>query len=163
MYINNCVLKNGVFWGVEELIIQDTSCLPEYIGSQDCLNYSDIYGIPTKVIEINVDAGNNGTAGNDQASTCHNTCQIIRLGGHYHHSFGQNVADVNTVMGWMLGCEFNDSVTGVGIYHDGNFWLDSCTSHDNIIDIQNSALAHTYIRDFIGSGVNLIIGTIDLY
>lgn len=148
VYMKNCTFGATVF-GVSEFIMQDCVCYSR--GGGDTVNYDLRNTIETVAYEINCNIMTQdlGTS-NIQASTAHNGCTIVRIGGSYHNTGGQNVADVTGGVGqtWMLGCELYESVTGVGVYFSIlTAWLDGVYIHDNSIGIEAPSGTTVYYKN----------------
>ncbi|CAK0772605.1 conserved hypothetical protein [Gammaproteobacteria bacterium] len=165
LYVKNCSIYGPVLAnGQNEIIMQDVNVLPTG-PTGDALNYSPAGGgPPSNVAEINVKAHNLSSGGSDQASTGHLATVIVRVGGEYFDSSGQNIADVSGCKTWVLGSLLHGSRTAlVGFYSGGTAWLDSVTISNNPTDIQNEAACATYVRNLISGGHNIIAGTLTTY
>ena len=146
MYFKNCTIASMTAFGLDEIILQNCN---SWVATGDCMNYDLRNTIATKSYEINCNFQNRATAGQDQASTTHNGCTIVRVGGIYHDISGQCCADVSGGQTWMLGCEFyNSRVANVGYYCDVNTaWLDGVYIHDLNIGLQIAATRTLYYRN----------------
>lgn len=114
-------------------------CVARYNG-QDGFNYKGGWD----ALEIDVVGGLNGwgtqpegTNGNDQSSTAHDTVQIVRIGGDYRFARDQSIADVNTSQVAIFGATVGDSrVTtasdtgnaGLRAVNDCVMYAERCTS-----------------------------------
>jgi len=145
-YFKNCDIGVMTVAGLDEVIMQNCK---SWFAQSDNFNYDAKSGIPTVAYEINCNLQNRATTGNDQASTTHNGCTIVRVGGIYHDVAGQCCADVSGGQTWMLGCEFyNSRVANVGYYCDVNTaWLDGVYIHDISIGLQIVATRTLYYRN----------------
>lgn len=163
VYFKNCsfALGNNAFHGNNELFL--FNCIFKKSPLGDNINYDILNTVNTKAIEYNCESYNCGTGATDQCSTSHNNCRVVRINSNYHNSTGQNIADVGTTMTLNLGIVMYSSTSGISIYTSFRQWLDSCVSHSNATDLNNIIGATTYIRNFIGSGVNMIAGTLTPY
>jgi hypothetical protein len=162
-YLKGCTGHSLTIMGISEMITQNCEF---YTAAGDVANYDHLNGVVTKAIEIDCDYFDSGSDTTNQASTAHNACIVVRMGGKYHHVTGQCVAEgTSPVKAWMMGCELYNSNSGIGYYTPGTSWLDCCWSHDNAnFDLQNAAGSTIYIHDFIGAkGVNNILGTLTPY
>lgn len=126
----------------------------------DGISHNMYSSTPTKAIEIDCISRHNGvTEGNDNGSTSHDGCSVIRLKGAYYHNVGPNVADVGGSESVNIACTANDSKgsgdsskkgftssTNNGI--TGNkVWLDSCVAFGNESDIYSDIDNFIYIRN----------------
>jgi hypothetical protein len=154
MYFKNCTFQSATIFGLDEFIAQD--CVgSRYINAGDVFNYDAANGIATTAYEANCNLSNNELgAGNNQASTTHNGCTIVRIGGEYHNNAGQAVADVlaSALSGgqtWMLGCELYESnLSDVGCYFNiDSAWLDGVYIHDLATGLQNEASNTIYFTN----------------
>jgi hypothetical protein len=145
-YFKNCEIASFVAMGVSEMILQNCT---SWVATGDCFNYDLRNTIPTIAYEIDCDLQNRATAGNDQASTTHNGCTIVRVGGAYHDISGQCCADVVGGQTWMLGCElYNSRVSNTGYYADtSQTWLDGVYIHDVNTGINCETGTTVYFRN----------------
>jgi len=147
-YFKNCLIK-GTIVGVTEYIMQNCDSFSRL--GEDCMNYDIRNTVPTIAYELNCDLNTQalGTS-NTQASTTHNGCTIVRVGGKYHDTAGQNVADVTGGVGqtWMLGCELYQSTSGVGCYFSLlQAWLDGIYIHDVTTGIDTASGTTVYYKN----------------
>jgi hypothetical protein len=151
-FFKNCALLDGYFeiTGVNETIFQNCSL---YKPGGDGINYDVRNGILSKAIEINCSVSMGGLGGaSDQASTSHNGCVVVRIGGNYGFCGGQVIADVINAKTWNLGVKAHDSLVGVGFYTSGLMWLDSCSTTGGIGSFDRQRGGGTlFSRAFIGS------------
>lgn len=127
-YFKNCTMRSVTIAGVTECIFQDCTL---YGGVGDGINYDVRNGVICNGYEVDCEAYNLGTDSSSQASTTHNLCNVVRVNGRYHHTYGQCVADTGGGQTWMLGTEiYNSSPGGVGFYCDNTSWLDGVNIHD---------------------------------
>jgi len=149
MYFKGCQFQTCTAFGVTECMFQN--CVGIRLTAGDVFNYDLRNTIGTTAYEINCEFTNQKLgASNDQASTTHNGCTIIRIGGKYHDTAGQSVADVTGGVGqtWMLGCELYESVSGVAAYFDlSKVWLDGVYIHDINIGLQIQGTCQGYYRN----------------
>lgn len=93
--------------------------------------------IDPKAIEINCRGYSNGAVdgvNNDNGSTGHENSRMIRVMGEYFANVGPQVADINTVQSWNMGCNAHDSAstasdasdTGFRVTNTAAMWLDGC-------------------------------------
>lgn len=158
VYFKDVVAQSYIFQGQNEIILQNCRAKS---ATGDCYNYKESSEVIPKVIEIDCEGYNISTGGADQASTCHDGVQIVRINGVYHDVSGQCIADVDaTTNSWNLGCEiYNSRVTLEGVYSGGTMWLDRCNIHDVITDLENEAATTIYTLQVISGGNFVIAGT----
>jgi len=148
-YFKNCNFTSLTAFGVSEFIAQN--CIGIRLSADDMANYDLRNTIPTIAYEINCDYTNQKLGNsNSQASTTHNGCTIVRIGGKYHDTAGQNVADVTGGVGqtWMLGCELYQSTSGAGCYFSLlQAWLDGVYLHDLSIGIDTASGTTVYFKN----------------
>jgi hypothetical protein len=145
-YFKNCLIK-GTIAGVTEFIIQDCDTYSRL--GEDCMNYDVRNTLPTIAYELNCNINTQalGTS-NTQASTTHNNCTIVRVGGSYYSTGGQNMADVTGGQSWVLGSEMYSSNSGIGCFFSlTKVWLDGVYIHDNSIGIQIQGTCQGYYRN----------------
>jgi hypothetical protein len=162
VYLKDCSGVTFTVNGVTEIIHLRT--VASGSATEDCFPYFTQNGVTPKAIEIDCEAYSNGDNGIDQGSTTHTGCHMIRIGGRYHHNNGQNCADVDAALTWMLGCELDHS-SGTGFYTAGTAWLDSVHSHHQPnYDLQVPLGATVYTRNCtLEKGANNVAGTLTTY
>ena len=102
--------------GLEECLVFGGS----NIASGDCYNWDARNGIPSNGVEYNVYASNYYRGdGSSQASTTHNGCELIRIGGTYEKTKGQAIADVISGNTWIVGSYLGRAYYGVGFLSQG--------------------------------------------
>lgn len=163
-YFKGCNIFALTLFGIDA-IIQDCNFVSQVRG--DVINIDAKSGIVSNVIEIGLNPSDALNAGNHQASTGHNGCNIIRINGTYSSTSGQGIADVSSCKTWMLGCvSQNSTLTDISYYcggATGKMWLDACTSLGNTIDIETETGSIVYIKDFISGGIYVGTGTVTSY
>ena len=141
----NCVSIKGA----ELSIMQE--CDFSY-SKKDGINYAKLNDVTTHAIEIDCSGTENGTLGtsNNQVTTIHNDCRIIRVNGFYEKSYGNNIGDAGTSLtnpceSWNLGCVngFPKAVnekqnTNFMCYTNAKMFLDGCVGHNATYDIAGS-------------------------
>ncbi len=140
----------------QNLALRGVGCIQEecewFSASGDACNYDDLNGVDAQVIEINCHAYNCGTTTTDQASTSHDGSPVVRIGGKYHDTSGQCVAENVGTPTWMLGCELYNSTTGVGYYTAGEAWLDGCYIHEVTTDLETTTGGTIHKRNLTSGG-----------
>lgn len=96
--------------------------------------------VDVKAIEINCTAFSNGdptdASDNDNGSTAHESCRVVRVGTLVDGTQGPQFADIDASMSWNIGCiagassASNLTSQNVGFQAMGTaqVWLDGCTS-----------------------------------
>lgn len=159
-YFKYCTFASVTIAGVDEFMLFDCTSLG---SGEDGLNY-DVYNtVITKAVEYNVISHNHGTFTDNQASTGHNGCRIVRIMGEYYDTAGQVIADVSDCKTWCLGIYAHDSATHDNFYNGGIMWLDTCkVDSSGNYDLYSENGHVIYIRDFLPTGYTAS-GTITAY
>jgi len=175
LYAKDCVFKYGVAGnGLSNRggIARLESCVAAR-NESDGFSYSTATAA-AQAFEFNCTGRHNGVTGggdNDQGSTAHGAALVIRVGCKYYGNKGQNVADIDTVKAWSVGCDAyssdateagtrcNWSLAGTsGVRH----WMEDCKSWGSVTDYSIATTdSHLYQRTCSGLGTN--IGTIESY
>ena len=137
----NCVYIKGA-----ELSIMQ-NCDFSY-SKKDGINYARQGEHSVQAVEIDCSGTNNGTYGasNDQVTTVHNDCRIIRINGTYEKSYGNNIGDSGSTTyvceSWNLGCVngFTQAVNppqavNFMCYENTKMFIDGCVGHNATYDI----------------------------
>lgn len=138
-----------------------------YGNTEDGFNYHvGLSGLVNPVaVEINCKGFSNGLTGNnDNGSTIHDNCRILRVGCDYYGNYGPNMVDVNNSISWNLKCSsygsLGESTSNSSYYATENtiMILDSCFGDSGyVVANGNSMIAYknsNLIGSIIGNVVN---------
>lgn len=162
-YMYNCRGTSIGVAGVSEFIAQNVILSG---SNSDGINYDPLNTLPTNAIEINCEIYGAGNLGNDQPTTSHSGCPIVRVMGKYHDMPGQCMAEAGTTTkAWVLGSELYQSlIAQVGYYTEGITYLDRAYIHNVASDLQaNGVNSRIYTRKIRSGGVNIGTGIISTY
>ena len=129
------------------------SCdVTDNVGNADGFNYhSDQVGLTTrtKALEYNCVAKRNGLSGqsNNNGTTAHDNCSVIRLNGNYQVSYGPLVADTLGAHSLNLGCTAGNSQSALSNGQKAAFQSGGAST----IDATNTMM---WIKNCTGVGSN---------
>lgn len=141
-YLYGCTARNNMRDGYNyHKSTNNVICKAVEIG---CMGYSN---------------GINDGNGNNNGSTIHDGCMIVRIGGRYWHNDGPNVADVNTgSVSFNIACKCSFSVAESATrqidYHsdDAEMVLIDCSASDSNISAKITSSGKMYVCGFVYNG-----------
>ena len=121
-------------------------------GQKDGIHYSALNGVQSFGVEIECYGGNNGVLGtsNNQSSTAHNSCKVIRLLCNYYGNYGNNIGDSGIgVETWNIACISHNAKadnpgqnTNYMVYDDTTMFIEDCLGYDSLNDIGGGGTAY---------------------
>ena len=174
LLFNNCIFIRATSYnglGVDSVTdIVSSGCIA-HSNSADGFNYHGT-SRRSNAIEINCIAFSCGIAdgvNNDNATTAHEDCRVIRFNGNYSSTIGPIVADINTSKSWNIGCTALNSLSSTGLSNAGFYvldtgkaWLDGCHSENCTYDIC-SASTTSYIYQKTSTTSGSVYGNVSTY
>lgn len=134
-----------------------------------CASYGNLFdgfgytmgvnNISPKALEIDCVAYGNGdpldTTDNDNASTSHNNCRVVRVNTIGRRTRGPIFADIDTARSWNIGCGSRDSLAATGAIQSAGFqalgtakqWMDSCIHRGTGASTYKASGAEQYQRN----------------